>query len=100
MCTLSICPPKAARRLYNQIWLVTLSGVGLMELKRFRGHWSLPMKRMKREVSREGTGSSPPRFASEALTSAQIPPHQVEQDVRNVLLAQPNLHFSSLVVRR
>jgi osmotically-inducible protein OsmY len=58
------------------------------------------MKRMKREVSREGTGSSPPRFASEALTAAHIPPHQVEQDVRNALLAQPNLHFSSLVVRR
>src|SRR5260221_14437026 len=58
------------------------------------------MKRMNRETSREGNGSSPPRFASEALPAAQITPHQVEQDVRRALLSQPNLHFSSLVVRR
>jgi osmotically-inducible protein OsmY len=58
------------------------------------------MKRMKQELSREGTGSSPPRFASEALAPAQISPHQVEQEVRRALLSQPNLHFSSLVVRR
>ena len=57
------------------------------------------MRRMKKE-SREGTGSSPPRFASEALASSPVPPHQVEQEVRSALLAQPNLHFSSLVVRR
>ena len=53
-----------------------------------------------KESSREGNGSSPPRFASEALPAAQISPHQVEQDVRRALLSQPNLHFSSLVVRR
>jgi osmotically-inducible protein OsmY len=58
------------------------------------------MKRMKQELSREGTGSSPPRFASEALAPAQISPHQIEQEVRRALLSQPNLHFSSLVVRR
>jgi osmotically-inducible protein OsmY len=58
------------------------------------------MKRMKREISREGNGSSPPRFASEAFPSVQVSPHQVEQDVRRALLSQPNLHFSSLVVRR
>jgi len=64
------------------------------------------MRRIKKESSREGTGSSPPRFASEALVateamgSTQVLPHQVEQEVRNALLAQPNLHFSSLVVRR
>src|SRR5579863_4916240 len=52
-----------------------------------------------RKTSREGTGSSPPRFASEALGGIQSP-HQVEQDVRSALLAQPSLHFSSLVVRR
>ena len=63
------------------------------------------MRRINKE-SREGTGSSPPRFASEALVasdalaSPQVPPHQVEQDVRTALLSQPNLHFSSLVVRR
>ena len=55
------------------------------------------MRRMKRESSREGTGSSPPRFAFDALTST---PHQVEQQVRSELLSDPNLHFSSLVVRR
>ena len=58
------------------------------------------MKRMKREVSREGNGSSPPRFASEAFPSVQNLPHQVEQEVRRILLSQPDLHFSSLVVRR
>ncbi len=57
------------------------------------------MRRMKKE-SREGTGSSPPRFASEALTAPAMSPHQIEQEVRSALLAQPNLHFSSLVVRR
>ena len=57
------------------------------------------MRRINKE-SREGNGSSPPRFASEALVPAQIPPHQVEQEVRRALLSQPNLHFSSLVVRR
>lgn len=50
------------------------------------------------EISREGNGSSPPRFASEALGGPS--PHQIEQDVRSVLLAQPTLKFSSLVVRR
>jgi osmotically-inducible protein OsmY len=58
------------------------------------------MRRINREISREGTGSSPPRFASEALPAARISPHQVEQEVRRALLSQPNLHFSSLVVRR
>src|SRR5258708_62823 len=58
------------------------------------------MRRMNGESSREGAGSSPPRFASEALTPSQVSPHQVEQEVRSALLAQPNLHFSSLVVRR
>jgi len=53
-----------------------------------------------KETSREGNGSSPPRFASEALAPAQVPPHQVEQEVRRALLSQPNLHFASLVVRR
>jgi len=53
-----------------------------------------------RESSREGNGSSPPRFASEALPAAQALPHQIEQEVRRALLSQPNLHFSSLVVRR
>ncbi len=51
-----------------------------------------------KEISREGHGSSPPRFASEALGGPS--PHQVEQDVRRALLSQPSLHFSSLVVRR
>ena len=53
-----------------------------------------------KDSSREGNGSSPPRFASEALPAAQVFPHQVEQEVRHALLSQPNLHFSSLVVRR
>lgn len=57
------------------------------------------MSRLHKE-SREGNGSSPPRFASEALAAAQVPAHQVEQEVRRALLSQPNLHFSSLVVRR
>jgi osmotically-inducible protein OsmY len=58
------------------------------------------MRRMKsKEVSREGDGSSPPRFASEAL-SGIASPHQVELDVQRALLSQPRLHFSSLVVRR
>jgi osmotically-inducible protein OsmY len=58
------------------------------------------MRRTKlKEVSREGEGSSPPRFASEAL-SGFTSPHQVELDVQRALLAQPRLHFSSLVVRR
>lgn len=51
-----------------------------------------------KEISREGNGSSPPRFASEALGGPS--PHQVEQDVRRELLSQPELRFSSLVVRR
>jgi hypothetical protein len=51
-----------------------------------------------KEFSREGNGSSPPRFAFEALGAPA--PHQVEQDVRSALLSQPNLRFSSLVVRR
>ena len=56
------------------------------------------MRRLKiKETSREGTGSSPPRFASEALSDS---PHQVELDVQRELLAQPSLHFASLVVRR
>jgi osmotically-inducible protein OsmY len=59
-----------------------------------------PMRRTKpKEVSREGEGSSPPRFASESL-SGFASPHQVELDVQRALLAQPRLHFSSLVVRR
>jgi osmotically-inducible protein OsmY len=56
-------------------------------------------KTTPKEVSREGTGSSPPRFASDALEGLQTP-HQVELDVQRELLAQPSLHFSSLVVRR
>jgi hypothetical protein len=58
------------------------------------------MRRINKDSSREGNGSSPPRFASEALPVAHVLPHQVEQDVRRVLLSQPHLHFSSLVVRR
>jgi hypothetical protein len=58
------------------------------------------MRRINKEISREGNGSSPPRFASEALEKALVPPHQVEQEVRRALLSQPNLHFSSLVGRR
>jgi hypothetical protein len=50
------------------------------------------------DYSREGNGSSPPRFAFEALRRPA--PHQVEQEVLSILLAEPNLHFSSLVVRR
>ena len=58
------------------------------------------MRRMKpKESSREGNGSSPPRFASEALADFQSP-HQVELEVQRELLAQPTLHFASLVVRR
>jgi osmotically-inducible protein OsmY len=58
------------------------------------------MRRTKsKEVSREGEGSSPPRFASEAL-SGLMSPHQIELDVQRALLAQPRLHFASLVVRR
>jgi len=58
------------------------------------------MRRMKlKEVSREGTGSSPPRFAAEALGDSQSP-HRVELEVQRELLAQPSLHFASLVVRR
>ncbi|MSR57256.1 MAG: BON domain-containing protein [Planctomycetaceae bacterium] len=72
------------------------------------------------QSTREGDGSCPPRFASQALVvppsiasaliaPALIPPatigsaetpHRIEQDVRRVLLSQPSLHFSSLVVRR
>lgn len=52
-----------------------------------------------KETSREGFGSSPPRFASEALGDSHSP-HQVELDVQRALLAQPSLHFASLVVRR
>jgi osmotically-inducible protein OsmY len=51
------------------------------------------------ETSREGIGSSPPRFASEALSDSWSP-HQVELAVQRELLAQPKLHFASLVVRR
>jgi osmotically-inducible protein OsmY len=58
------------------------------------------MRRTKpKDVSREGEGSSPPRYAFEAL-SGFASPHQVELDVQRALLAQPRLHFSSLVVRR
>jgi len=55
-----------------------------------------------KEVSREGTGSSPPRYAAEALAAplTSSTPHQIEHDVRRALLAHPSLHFSSLVVRR
>jgi osmotically-inducible protein OsmY len=56
-------------------------------------------KTKQKEVSREGAGSSPPRFAFEALASLPSP-HQVELDVQRELLSQPRLHFSSLVVRR
>jgi osmotically-inducible protein OsmY len=57
------------------------------------------MRRTKsKDMSREGEGSSPPRFASEALSVAS--PHQVELEVQRALLAQPMLRFSSLVVRR
>lgn len=57
------------------------------------------MRRMPaKEISREGNGSSPPRFASEAVGGPS--PHQVEQDVRRALLSHPAFHFSSLVVRR
>ena len=58
------------------------------------------MKRINQELSREGNGSSPPRFASKAIAPPLVSPHQVEQEVRRALLSQPNLHFSSLVVRR
>jgi len=51
----------------------------------------------KESGSREGTGSSPPRYAVEALTPS---PHQIEQDVQRALLSQPRLRFASLVVRR
>ena len=51
-----------------------------------------------KEFSREGDGSSPPRFAFEALRRPA--PHQVEQDVRSALLAEPQFHFATLVVRR
>ena len=58
------------------------------------------MRRTKtKEVSREGTGSSPPRFAAEALGDFQSP-HQIELEVQRELLSQPSLHFASLVVRR
>lgn len=42
---------------------------------------------------------APPRFASEAVTSAPMP-HQIEREVQRELLSQPHLRFSSLVVRR
>jgi len=58
------------------------------------------MRKVKaREASREGVGSSPPRFASESLDGVSSP-HRIEQDVQRELLAQPSLHFASLVVRR
>jgi osmotically-inducible protein OsmY len=58
------------------------------------------MRRIKpKDVSREGIGSSPPRYAADAL-EAFPSPHQVELEVQRELLAQPSLHFSSLVVRR
>ena len=56
------------------------------------------MVRKTKETTREGTGSSPPRFAFEAIDAPS--PHQVELDVQRALLAQPKLHFASLVVRR
>jgi osmotically-inducible protein OsmY len=56
-------------------------------------------KAKPQQTSREGSGSSPPRFASEALGYQQSA-HQVELDVQRELLAHPSLHFSSLVVRR
>ena len=60
---------------------------------------NMPMRTTSlKEISREGNGSSPPRFASEALGGPS--PHQIEQDVRSALLSQPTLRFSSLVVRR
>ena len=52
----------------------------------------------KESGSREGTGSSPPRYAVEALSARS--PHQIEQDVQRALLSQPRLRFASLVVRR
>ncbi|MGE5191703.1 MAG: BON domain-containing protein [Deltaproteobacteria bacterium] len=58
------------------------------------------MRRTKpKETSREGKGSSPPRFASEQFGGLQSA-HQVELDVQRELLAHPSLHFASLVVRR
>jgi osmotically-inducible protein OsmY len=58
------------------------------------------MRRTKpKEMSREGAGSSPPRFASEVPGEFQTP-HQVELEVQRELLSQPSLHFASLVVRR
>ena len=58
------------------------------------------MRRMKpKEGSREGMGSSPPRYASEALAGGHVP-HQIESDVQRALLSHPSLHFASLVVRR
>ena len=57
----------------------------------------------------EGRAAFPPRFASQSpgLTPDAAleagfadKPHQIEQDVQRALLAQPSLHFSSLVVRR
>lgn len=56
-------------------------------------------KTKQKETSREGRGSSPPRFASEAV--GVLPsPHQIELDVQRALLAHPSLRFASLVVRR
>ncbi len=56
-------------------------------------------KSKQKETSREGRGSSPPRFASEAVAVAPAP-HQIELDVQRALLAHPGLRFASLVVRR
>ncbi|MFN0050981.1 MAG: BON domain-containing protein [Planctomycetales bacterium] len=51
-----------------------------------------------RDATREVGASHPPRFASDAFVAAS--PHHVEQEVQRELMAQPRLHFSSLVVRR
>src|SRR6185503_9800889 len=67
-----------------------------------------PMRKTTpREKNREGLGSSPPRYASEAnapepaaATRYAAQPHSVEQEVQRELLAEPSLRFASLVVRR
>lgn len=63
-------------------------------------------KSNSRDTTREGLGSNPPRYASEALVPPEpiaercASPHFVEQEVQRELLAEPSLHFASLVVRR
>ena len=55
---------------------------------------SAPMRTMKPKETGESLETYPPRFASEAV------PHRIEQEVQRVLLGDPSLRFSSLVIRR